>query len=187
MEVADAGAITAAASRLGVAKSIVSRRLIRLEAELGVQLLARTTRGASLTESGATFRDYAARVCSEIDVAQEAIRPDGDLRGASSRRGATVVRPNPLRARARRDGQPAPRLHIADSSPPSECLRAPSGWLCRPLVSDFKAMSRTLMRCVSDSFGKEQQARVMRPPYSTVTLFARFRGLSTSVPRAHAV
>ena len=25
------------------------------------------------------------------------------------------------------------------------------------------------------------------PPHSTVTLFARFRGLSTSVPRAHAV
>jgi hypothetical protein len=26
-----------------------------------------------------------------------------------------------------------------------------------------------------------------RPPYSTVTLFARLRGLSTSVPRAQAV
>lgn len=81
VEVADAGGITAAANRLGVAKSIVSRRLIRLEAELGVQLLARTTRGASLTEAGATFRDYAARVCAEMDVAQEAIRPAGELRG----------------------------------------------------------------------------------------------------------
>lgn len=81
VEVADAGGITAAAARLGVAKSIVSRRLIRLEAELGVQLLARTTRGASLTEAGATFRDYAARVCAEMDVAQETIRPAGELRG----------------------------------------------------------------------------------------------------------
>ncbi|QGW80243.1 LysR family transcriptional regulator [Variovorax paradoxus] len=81
VEVADAGGITAAAARLGVAKSIVSRRLIRLEAGLGVQLLARTTRGASLTEAGATFRDYAARVCAEIDVAQETILPAGELRG----------------------------------------------------------------------------------------------------------
>jgi DNA-binding transcriptional LysR family regulator len=79
--VADAGGVSPAARRLGVAKSIVSRRLMRLEAELEVQLLARTTRGASLTEAGVTFRDYAARACAEIDSAREAIMPDGDLRG----------------------------------------------------------------------------------------------------------
>jgi DNA-binding transcriptional LysR family regulator len=81
VEVADAGGVSAAALRLGVAKSIVSRRLARLEAELGVQLLARSTRGAALTEAGATFRDYAARVCAEIDLAKETIRPAGALRG----------------------------------------------------------------------------------------------------------
>ena len=81
VEVADAGGVSAAALRLGVAKSIVSRRLARLEAELGVQLLARSTRGAALTEAGATFRDYAARVCAEIEVAKETIRPTGVLRG----------------------------------------------------------------------------------------------------------
>jgi DNA-binding transcriptional LysR family regulator len=81
VEVADAGGVSPAARRLGVSKSIVSRRLFRLETELGVQLLARTTRGAALTEAGATFRDYAARVCAEIDVARETILPAGDLRG----------------------------------------------------------------------------------------------------------
>ena len=81
VEVADAGGISPAAIRLGIAKSIVSRRLQRLETELGVQLLARTTRGASLTEAGATFRDYAARVCVEIDLAKETILPAGELRG----------------------------------------------------------------------------------------------------------
>jgi DNA-binding transcriptional LysR family regulator len=81
VEVADAGGVTAAALRLGISKSMVSRRLVRLEAELGVQLLARTTRGASLTEAGTTFRDHAARVCAEIDVARETILPAGDLRG----------------------------------------------------------------------------------------------------------
>ena len=81
VEVADSGSISRAALRLGVSKSIVSRRLLRLETELGVQLLARTTRGAALTEAGATFRDYAARVCAEIDVARETILPAGDLRG----------------------------------------------------------------------------------------------------------
>ena len=81
VEVADAGGVSAAALRLGVSKSMVSRRLARLEKELGVQLLARTTRGAALTEAGSTFRDYAARVCAEIDVARETILPAGELRG----------------------------------------------------------------------------------------------------------
>lgn len=81
VEVANAGGVSPAARRLGVSKSIVSRRLVRLEAELGVQLLARTTRGASLTEAGVTFREHAARVCAEIDVARETILPGGELRG----------------------------------------------------------------------------------------------------------
>lgn len=81
IEVADAGGVSPAAHRLGVSKSIVSRRLLRLEEELGVQLLARTTRGAALTEAGATFRDYAARACAEIDVARETILPTGELCG----------------------------------------------------------------------------------------------------------
>jgi DNA-binding transcriptional LysR family regulator len=79
--VADAGGVSAAARRLGVSKSIVSRRLFRVEAELGVQLLARTTRGAALTEAGITFRDHAARASAEIDAARETILPAGDLRG----------------------------------------------------------------------------------------------------------
>lgn len=81
VEVADAGGVSPAARRLGVSKSIVSRRLARLEADLGVQLLARTTRGAALTEAGAAFRDFAARACAEIDIARETILPAGELRG----------------------------------------------------------------------------------------------------------
>ncbi len=81
VDVADAGGVSSAARRLGVSKSIVSRRLFRLEAELGVQLLARTTRGAALTEAGVTFREHAARVCAEIDIALETIMPAGELRG----------------------------------------------------------------------------------------------------------
>jgi DNA-binding transcriptional LysR family regulator len=81
VDVADAGGVSAAARRLGVSKSIVSRRLFRLEAELGVQLLARTTRGAALTEAGVTFREHAARVRAEIDAALETILPAGELRG----------------------------------------------------------------------------------------------------------
>ncbi|KEO59801.1 LysR family transcriptional regulator [Thalassospira permensis] len=79
--VADAGGVSPAARRLGVSKSIVSRRLFRLEAALGVQLLARTTRGAALTESGVAFREHAAKVSAEIEIARDTIMPTGDLRG----------------------------------------------------------------------------------------------------------
>ena len=81
VEVASAGGVSPAARRLGVSKSIVSRRLFRLESELGVQLLARTTRGAALTEAGVTFREHATRICAELDIARETILPAGDLRG----------------------------------------------------------------------------------------------------------
>ncbi len=50
--VVEAGSITAAAERLDLAKSAVSRRLAELEADLGVSLIQRTTRRLNLTESG---------------------------------------------------------------------------------------------------------------------------------------
>lgn len=81
VEVANAGGITPAAHRLGISKSVVSRRLARLEADLGTQLLLRTTRGAALTEAGAIFREHAAKVAGEIDAARETISPTGDLTG----------------------------------------------------------------------------------------------------------
>lgn len=115
VEVADTGGVSPAARRLGVSKSIVSRRLAKLEAALGVQLLARTTRGAALTEAGEVFRDHAARVCAEIDLARETIVPDGELCGrlrvaAPLSLGPTLFA-NVLADMARRH----PQLHIHTS------------------------------------------------------------------------
>jgi len=81
VSVADAGGLSSAASRLGVSKSIVSRRLARLEKSLGTTLLTRTTRGAALTEAGATFREHAVRIAAEADAARDAISPTGTVRG----------------------------------------------------------------------------------------------------------
>lgn len=112
VEVADAGGVSPAALRLGVAKSIVSRRLARLEAALGVQLLSRSTRGASLTEAGTTFRDYAARVCAEIEIARETILPTGDLRGRLRIAAPLSFGPTHLAPVLAEMGRRHPHLHI---------------------------------------------------------------------------
>lgn len=50
--IVSAGSISAAAVRLGCGKSVLSRQLARLEAELGARLIQRTTRKLMLTEVG---------------------------------------------------------------------------------------------------------------------------------------
>ena len=79
--VADSGGLTPAARRLGVSKSIVSRRIARLEKAVKTRLLSRNTKGAALTEAGATFREHAARITAEADAARDAISGDGKVRG----------------------------------------------------------------------------------------------------------
>lgn len=66
---AEAGSISAAARRLGHAKSVISERLAELERALGTRLIQRTTRKLSLTEDGHTFLVRAQRIQFEATAA----------------------------------------------------------------------------------------------------------------------
>ena len=80
--VVEAGSFTAAAERLDLAKSAVSRRVSGLEERLGVQLLQRTTRTLNLTETGQSFYERGARILADLDEAESAIQEaHGELRG----------------------------------------------------------------------------------------------------------
>jgi DNA-binding transcriptional LysR family regulator len=80
--VVEAGSFTAAADRLDVAKSAVSRRVSSLEERLGVQLLRRTTRRLNLTETGQSFYEHSARILADLDEAEAAVaQQHGELRG----------------------------------------------------------------------------------------------------------
>jgi DNA-binding transcriptional LysR family regulator len=70
VRIVEAGSISAAAEQLAVAKSAVSKRLSELEARLGVQLLARTTRSLSLTDSGRYFLEQVKDILSAVDIAE---------------------------------------------------------------------------------------------------------------------
>lgn len=72
VRVVESGSISAAADRMDVAKSVVSRRLKELEEHLGVELFHRTTRQMNLTDSGRAFYQQSVRILADILEAEHA-------------------------------------------------------------------------------------------------------------------
>lgn len=80
----DGGSLSAASRTLNVPLPTVSRRISDLEARLGSQLLARTTRRLVLTEAGAAYLASARRILDELAEAERAAageyrEPRGEL------------------------------------------------------------------------------------------------------------
>ncbi|WP_426977578.1 LysR substrate-binding domain-containing protein [Pseudarthrobacter sp. O4] len=67
-----------AAERLHMAQPPLSQQIRALEAEIGVELLARTTRNVSLTPAGAVFYDDALRILKSVDEAVDRVKRFGD-------------------------------------------------------------------------------------------------------------
>ena len=83
--VAKHGTLTAAAKKLSVPKSTVSRRLTRLEDDLGVELFSRSARKIVLTQDGQAFFKRIVGSLDEIVEAQriiqeQSVEPEGVLR-----------------------------------------------------------------------------------------------------------
>ncbi len=78
VEVARLGSLRAAADRLHVAPSAISRQLSKLEHELDVQLFERHSNGVRLTEAGALLNTHLAVIFDRIDLAKGEI---ADLKG----------------------------------------------------------------------------------------------------------
>ncbi len=70
VSVVQRGSFTAAGKALGVPTSTVSRRVARLEEDLGVRLLLRTTRKLSLTDAGQLYYERSVRVLAELEEAE---------------------------------------------------------------------------------------------------------------------
>lgn len=81
-EVVEAKSFSAAAARLGISKSLVSRQVSALERSLSVKLLNRTTRKLSLTEAGAIFHEHCVRIVQEARFAEQRVtRVQSELAG----------------------------------------------------------------------------------------------------------
>src|ERR1700690_3265619 len=80
-----AGSLSAASREMGLALSVVSKRLGTLERRGGGRVVARSPRSLALTEEGQHLFERAQRILAEIDEAEAAlmhgrVEPEGVLR-----------------------------------------------------------------------------------------------------------
>src|SRR6202046_5249934 len=85
VQVVDRGGFTAAGRMLRIPKSTLSHRIQRLETELGVRLLNRTSRRFAMTDAGEEFYRHAVAMLHDAEQAESAIRhrltePTGTVR-----------------------------------------------------------------------------------------------------------
>lgn len=95
LNVAALGSFTRAAEKMHTMQPALSQQIRELEAELGIRLFDRTTRRVELTESGAEFRNIAAKVIEDLE---SATRHAHEL--AERKRGRVIVAAPPLLAAA---------------------------------------------------------------------------------------
>lgn len=73
VQVAELRSFTAAAERLGLSKTMVTKHVMRLEQDLAVRLLNRTTRRLHLTEAGQAYLERCTRILADIDETEQAV------------------------------------------------------------------------------------------------------------------
>ena len=85
VQVVNSGGFAAAAREMGVSRSAVNKLVIALENDLGVQLLHRSTRVVTPTETGLAFHERCVEILASLDDAERSItqmheQPKGRLR-----------------------------------------------------------------------------------------------------------
>src|SRR5882757_8838539 len=90
--VAEMGSCTRAADSLGIQKGRASTAVRKLEEDVGVRLLHRTTRSVQLTEDGRAFHARARDLLAEVDdVARQLGCPVSDSKDVRSLREGTMA------------------------------------------------------------------------------------------------
>jgi DNA-binding transcriptional LysR family regulator len=74
IRVVEVGSFAEAARQIGTAKSVITKRVNQLEDHLQLELLHRSTRKLTLTDTGADFYQRSSRIVSELDEAKTAVK-----------------------------------------------------------------------------------------------------------------
>ena len=118
LTIAETGSLGRAARELGMTQQAVSRRLAYMEAQTGVTLAVRTTRGSELTPAGLIVAEWASRlleVAGEIDAGLGSLRKEGRerIKVAASQTIAEQLMPHwllSLQAEVTRRGSVVPQV-----------------------------------------------------------------------------
>ncbi|MFE5857354.1 LysR family transcriptional regulator [Streptomyces sp. NPDC056500] len=134
------GSVSGAAGGLHVTTSAVSQQMAKLEREVGQPLLTKNGRGVRLTDAGRLLADHAARILSQVELAQSDIeaqrgRVVGEVRiGAfpSAARGLFPAAITALRA-----DHPELRVRSCELEPERSVARVLRGDLDLAIVLDW--------------------------------------------------
>ena len=80
---ADRGSLSAAAREIGISPALASAAVKRLEGELGLRLLARTTRSLSLTAEGTQYLEHAREALRLLRAGHDALLAGKDSFGGT--------------------------------------------------------------------------------------------------------
>ena len=116
--IADAAGVSAAAKQLGLPKSSVSRGLARLERDVGVTLVHRTTRRVSLSTAGVELYAKVAPLITDLErsvvaLPERAAEPSGRLRITAAPDFAAVVLADIVAGFAQRYSKIEVDLHLS--------------------------------------------------------------------------
>jgi DNA-binding transcriptional LysR family regulator len=81
VSVAERGSLSSAARALGLPVASVSRKLTALEKQLGVRLLARSTRRTALSDAGRRYLESCRDVLARVEEAGRVVGGDGEVEG----------------------------------------------------------------------------------------------------------
>lgn len=113
------GNLTAAAKALHITKSVASRRIQALEEDVGVRLLARTTRGVTPTDAGLQLYDRCLAIISDVEDARQSVRGasdnlEGHLRVTAPRSFSDIDLQEPLTTFMAQNPGLSFELHLSD-------------------------------------------------------------------------
>ncbi len=148
-EVAERGSFSAAADALSYTQSAVSQQIAALEAETGMTLLERGSRGVRLTGAGRTLVEHAEGILTRLAAAEEELAALAGLRGGQLRMasfptaGATLM---PVAIAAFRASYPEVELTLAEGEPEEIAPRLRAGEFDLALLFEFGEAEADLKR-----------------------------------------
>ncbi|WP_405475164.1 LysR family transcriptional regulator [Streptomyces canus] len=134
------GSVSGAAEGLHITTSAVSQQMSKLEREVGQQLLAKNGRGVRLTDAGRLLADHAARILSQVELAQSDLEAQrgqvvGELRLAAFPTAARGLFPAALAGL--RSAHPGLRISSSEMEPESSVLAVIRGDYDLAVVLDW--------------------------------------------------